>query len=278
MLEVKSLSAGYNPKRAIIADLSFSIDRGEFGCIIGANGCGKTTVLKTMLGLLPALGGTVTLDGRDVLSLSDKERASCLAYIPQSHRLPFPFQVKDVVLMGRTPHLGRFAALDKHDRRVALAALCQLSIEHLADQPYTQLSGGQQQLVLIARALAQQPEVLLMDEPTASLDFGNQQLVLSRMRSLVDGGMSVLMITHDPAHAFYCADRVIALNDGRMLANGKPDEVITAQSMRTIYHTDVRIVDLDVGEGATGYACVPVARQKAGDSRFLKELMRRAAS
>lgn len=176
--------------------------------------------------------------------------------------------------MGRTPHMARLAAASADDKRVAYAALCQMAIEDLADKSYTELSGGQQQLVLIARALAQQPDILVMDEPTASLDFGNQQLVLSRMRGLADCGTSVLMVTHDPAHAFYCADRAIVLHEGVILKDGAPADVITAETMLEIYNTEVRVDRVDVGEGRTGCACIPIVRKSALDERLLAELMR----
>lgn len=277
MLEISHVRAGYEPRSEIVHDATFSLEEGEFGCIIGANGCGKTTLLKTILGVLAPLGGNATLNGEDVFRLSEKQRARRFAYIPQTHQLPFPFLVKDMVLMGRTPHMGRFSATTKEDHRIALAALCQLSIQHLAGRTFTELSGGQQQLVLIARALTQQPDILIMDEPTASLDFGNQQLVLSRMRSLVDSGLSVLMVTHDPAHAFYCADRVIVLHKGTVLANGQPHEVITPDTMRTIYGIDVRVERVDFGGGRTGCTCVPLAKKSCGCGRFLKELMKKPA-
>lgn len=275
MLEVSHLKTGYGSDKVIVHDVSFRLEKGEFECIIGANGCGKTAILKTILNLIDPMEGSVLLNGEDVFKLNERQRAARFAYIPQTHRLPFPFKVKDIVMMGRTPYLGRLASVSKADRRIVLAALCQLSIQHLADESYTELSGGQQQLVLIARALAQQPEVLVMDEPTASLDFGNQQLVLSRMRSLVDSGMSVLMVTHDPAHAFYCADRVVVFDKGYVLADGAPESVITAENMRTIYGTEVRIERVDIGQGEFGFVCVPVSQRTRRETPFLKELMRK---
>lgn len=272
MLVVENLDAGYKASDPIVSDISFELKEGEFCCIIGANGCGKTTTLKTILGLLPALGGRVEVAGHDALAMREREKAQHFAYIPQTHRLPFPYKVKDVVLMGRTPHLSSMCKISKADRRVSYAALCQLAIENLADKSYSELSGGQQQLVLIARALVQQPEILIMDEPTASLDFGNQQLVLSRMRSLVDSGMSVLMVTHDPAHAFYCADHVIVLDKGRMLAQGPATDIITQQTMKTIYHTDVIVDRVDLGNGKYGSACVPVVQEYKTDPLLLNEL------
>lgn len=274
MLEIRNLMAGYSAGKEIVHGIDLTLAAGEFCCIIGANGCGKTTVLKTVLGLLPALGGSVEVNGHDAFSMTERERASHFAYIPQTHKLPFPFSVKDVVLMGRTPYLGRMASTSKADRRIAFAALCQLSIAHLANRPYTELSGGQQQLVLIARALTQQPDILVMDEPTASLDFGNQQLVLSRMRNLVDSGMSVLMVTHDPAHAFYCADCVSVFHEGNVLMEGTPTDVITAENMRTIYGTEVRIERVDIGNGRMGCACIPIPPKGNDGMRFLEELMK----
>lgn len=275
MLSVRGLRAGYHEEAEIIHGVDFDLGDGELHCIIGANGCGKATLLKSILSLIEPLGGTLAVDGTDVRSMSEKQRASCFAYIPQTHKLPFPFLVKDVVLMGRTPYVSRFASVSAHDRRVAYAALCQLSIEHLANASYAELSGGQQQLVLIARALAQQPLILAMDEPTASLDFGNQQLVLSRMRQLVQAGMSVLMVTHDPAHAFYCADKVIALHEGKILACGAPEDVITRQTMRTIYGIDVCIRHITTDSGNEAYACVPEAPHFEEKQLFTKILQRR---
>lgn len=274
MLQVRGLRAGYGKHAEVIHGIDFDLSDGEFCCIIGANGCGKTTTLKTVLALIEPLGGTITLDGKETARMTDRERARCFAYIPQTHKLAFPFQVKDVVLMGRTPYIDRFASASKHDRRIAYAALCQLSIEHLARASYAELSGGQQQLVLIARALAQQPRVLVMDEPTASLDFGNQQLVLSRMRQLVCAGMSVLMVTHDPSHAFLCADRVVVLHEGAVLADGTPADVITPRTMRTIYGTDVRVEHITTETGEVISACIPTPMNFDGSHRCFSELIR----
>lgn len=257
LLEVRELSCGYGG-RALVGGASFAVGRGEFACIIGANGCGKTTLLKTVLGLLPPLAGSVLVHGVPVSAMDERQRARALAYIPQAHRPPFPYSVADVVLMGRTPHVGRFSTVSHNDRRVAWDALCQLGIEGLAECTYTRLSGGQQQLVLIARALAQQPELIVMDEPTASLDFGNQQTVLSRMRDLSRGGASVLMVTHDPHQAIYCADTVIVIKDGGVARIGTPDEVITRATLEEIYGTPVDVVDVPLHGGGTRRVCIPL--------------------
>ncbi len=257
MLRVSGLSAGYGKER-VVDDVSFEVPDGCFCCIMGANGCGKTTTIKTILDILKPLGGSVELDGQNVFSLPHELRARYFAYIPQSHTPPFPFTVADVVLLGRTPYIGSFARVREKDRIIAYQALKQLSIEHLGDAVYTELSGGQQQLVLIARALAQQPRVLVMDEPTASLDFGNQQLVLSRMRKLTEDGTSVLMVTHDPAHALFCADTVVMMAKGGVMATGTPRQTITEENLFALYGHRVCVADVVLPDGTLARTCVPL--------------------
>ena len=261
MLRVRGLRAGYD-KVEIVHGVDFDVADGEFCCIIGANGCGKTTLLKNLLGLIKPFGGTVEMDGEDVLAMNEKQMAKCFAYIPQAHTPPFPFKVRDVVLLGRTPYLNQLAIVSPADRLVAYRAMEHLSITELADETYTELSGGQRQLVLIARALTQQPRLLIMDEPTASLDFGNQQLVLSRMKSLASEGMAVIMVTHDPDHALFCADRVIVMQDGNIIEDGTSEQTITTEVLRKIYRTNVRVVDVPIegaepGETVVKRVCVP---------------------
>ncbi len=241
MLEVRDLRCAYD-KTEIVHGVSFDVNDGEFVCIIGSNGCGKTTTLKNVLGLYKPTGGTVHVNGDDVLVMTDRERAKRFAYIPQAHTPPFPFSVADVVLLGRTPHLGSAVThTTPWDLEIAYSAMETLGIQDLAHEAYTRLSGGQQQLVLIARALCQAPDVLIMDEPTASLDFGNQQVVLSQMRRLVEGGTGVLMVTHDPNHAFYCADKVVAMERGVVIGEGTPAEVVTTEMLARIYNARVEV-------------------------------------
>lgn len=260
LLEVEGLRCGYGKKNhvEIVHGVSFTVERDEFVCIIGANGCGKTTTLKALMGLLSATGGTVRIKGRSIAKMRELEKAKHFAYIPQAHTPPFPFTVADVVIMGRTPYINKLAQTTERDRLVAYRALELLSITDLAEKAYTNLSGGQQQLVLIARALAQESDILVMDEPTASLDFGNQQLVLSRMRMLARMGKAVIMVTHDPDHALFCADRVIVMSEGQILREGASDDCITTEILHRIYNTNAQVIDVEIEPGRVERVCVPI--------------------
>lgn len=261
LLEVKDLHAGYQ-KKEIVHGVSFTVERGEFVCVIGANGCGKTTVLKNLLGLIKPFAGEVSVNGVSTHAMSERELAHHFAYIPQAHTPPFPFTVADVVIMGRTPYVGRMSVIKPRDRAIAWNALKRMSIEDLADRAYTDLSGGQQQLVLIARALTQQPDLLVMDEPTASLDFGNQQRVLTQMSLLSHEDMGVLMVTHDPDHALFVADKVIVMQDGVITRTGTPQECITAEVLQEVYGTRVSVMDVEVEPGHAERVCIPLMERR----------------
>ena len=241
-LSTQSLAYGY-PDRALGRNIDIDIQPGEIVCVLGPNGSGKTTLFRTLLGLLPAHAGTITLGGKSLVSCTPSERATMMAYVPQAGGGTFAFSVRDVVLMGRTAHLGLFAAPGVKDIASADAALDELRISHLADKSFMQISGGERQLVLIARALAQESPLLIMDEPTANLDFGNQALILSEILRLKAGGKSVLFSSHNPDHALQCAGRVLMLHQGNVLALGSPREVVTAVNLRTLYGVDVELIE-----------------------------------
>lgn len=252
VVETENLGIGYG-ERAIGRGINISISPGEVLCLLGPNGCGKTTLFKTMLGLLAAQEGEVRLDGTRLASLPRSEVAKRVAYVPQAHTAHFPYRVADMVLMGRTAHLGAFATPGPHDRERANEALESLGIADLAPKEYTRISGGQRQLSLIARALAQDTPTLVMDEPTASLDFGNQVLVLEQIKALSRTGLSIVLSTHNPDHAFACADNVAILNGGAIMACGPTAKVITAKRLRAIYGVNVNIEKLRDGQTV----CVP---------------------
>lgn len=252
-LSTDRLGFGY-PGRVIGREVSLEIRSGEVLCLLGPNGGGKTTLMKTLLGLLPALTGTVRLDGEDLAAWSRRRLARVIGYVPQAHAAFFPFTVIEIVLMGRSAHIGLFAAPTEADRAIAERALATLGIAHLGERIYTEISGGERQLALIARALAQEPRILVMDEPTASLDFGNQVRVLRQIAALARSGIAVVFSTHDPDHVFLCGDRVALLHGGALEAIGPPEEVITPASLQRLYGVEVQVVDLPEHETRT---CVP---------------------
>ncbi len=257
MLEIKNVSCGYG-KKEIVHDISFTVGRGQVVCILGPNGCGKTTLLKSILGILHPFSGTIVLEGRNISRMRESELGQALGYIPQAHTPPFPFTVLDVVLMGRTPHLSTLSLPKRQDKEIALAALNELNIAYLKDEKYTRISGGERQLVLIARALAQQPQMLVMDEPTSSLDFGNQYNVLEKISLLSRKGMCILMVTHNPDHALLCANKVVMMKDGKMLRKGLPEEIVSEELIQVIYQTKVKIEDIRLTDGRSIRVCVHV--------------------
>jgi iron complex transport system ATP-binding protein len=246
-LSAHALGFGYRDK-TVGRNVDLELRRGEILCLLGPNGSGKTTLFKTMLGLLLPHAGDVRLDGIALGELTRPEIARRVAYVPQAHAAHFPFRVIDMVMMGRTAHLGLFASPTADDRRKAQAALATLGIAELERDDYARISGGQRQLALIARALAQDTPAIIMDEPTASLDFGNQVVVLSEVKRLAARGLAVLLSTHDPDHAFSIGHRVAVLDDGRLVAQGKPDEVLTAALLREVYGVGVAVERLPRGQ------------------------------
>jgi len=246
-LEAQDLSIGYGG-RAIGANLSLSIEPGKVMCLLGPNGCGKTTLFKTLLGLLPPITGSVLIDGQSMSRLNRTEIARSLAYVPQAHVPPFPYRVSEVVEMGRTARRGAFAAPGPSDREAAYEALGKLGIKDLADSDYSRLSGGQRQLVMIARALAQGASILIMDEPTASLDFGNQARVLSHIRRLVEAGEhSVVLSTHDPDQAFALNAQVVLMQAGQIVTAGDPNAVLTPENLGQVYGVTVQVERTESG-------------------------------
>lgn len=255
MLELRALAFGF-PGRTIGRDVSFSLAPGEVLCVLGPNGGGKTTLFRTLLGLLASHGGEVLLGGKPLQALRRADVARQVGYVPQGHSAYFAFSLRDFVLMGRSAHLGAFSTPGKRDREVAARALDSLGIAHLADKPVTEISGGERQLALIARALAQEPGLLVMDEPTANLDFGNQVRVMERIVALAGSGISVLFSSHNPDHAYLAARRVLLLAQGRALALGIPREVLSPEALERLYGIRVEVVELTGGR----HACLPALR------------------
>lgn len=253
MLAARDLGFGYR-HAPVGGGVSLEIRPGEVFCLLGPNGCGKTTLFRTLLGLLPPRAGRVELDGRPVAAFSRAAFARRVGYVPQAGAPTFPFTVLEIVLMGRASRIATFAAPSAADHDAARVALGTMGIAHLAGRRFTEISGGERQMTLIARALAQEPSLIVMDEPTASLDFGNQARVIERIRTLGARGIAVVLSTHDPGHAFACASRVALMKRGRIVALGPPDVVLTSDALRGLYGVDVAVARL---EAAGRQVCVP---------------------
>ena len=242
-IEVQNLSFSYGD-RPVLHDISFRVEKGEFLSILGPNGVGKSTLFRCVLGLLSGYTGQVLVDGADSRSFTVREAARHIAYIPQSSHPIFNYSVFDIVLMGRTSGLSTFRSPKKQDTELCRWALEKVGIPHLSDRCFHRLSGGEQQLVLIARALVQKAPILMLDEPTASLDFGNQLLVLEQCRNLAREGYTVIQTTHNPEQSYQYSDRILTLQQGRVLAEGTPKEVLTEKTIRALYGVEVDVVSL----------------------------------
>lgn len=251
ILEARGLTIGYGDQ-VVGRGLDVSMAEGEVLALLGPNGGGKTTLLKTLLGLIAPLAGEVLLNGKSLGRLTLRERARLMAYVPQVHAGTFAFTVGEVVLMGRSASSSLFSPPSTRDRKIAAAATARLGITHLAGRPYTLISGGERQLALIARALAQEPRLVLLDEPTASLDFGNQGRVMREIRTLATSGLAVIFSTHDPNHALRHADRAMLIRDGACLSIGTCSETLTSESLRALYRSKIVTV-----EDAGGRAFLP---------------------
>lgn len=245
ILEISSAEFSYNGKEKIFEDINISLDEKEILCILGPNGTGKSTLIKCINGLLKLSRGHIFLRNKDIENMSKVDLAKIMGYIPQTHNSTFAFSVYDVVLLGRAPHLGLTESPGVKDLKIAQEAMENLGISHLKDKPYTEISGGERQLVLMARVLAQQPQILLLDEPTSHLDFGNQMRTLEIINKLSKSGLSVIMTSHYPDHTFVSSNKVAILNNGTLMAIGNPEDVVTEKNMRDAYGIDVMILDVE---------------------------------
>lgn len=245
-LSVENLSFSYG-QTPVLREVSFTAEKGELVSVLGPNGVGKTTLFRCVLGTLTPLKGYIKMDNEDLAALTPRERAKRIAYIPQIHPPTFGYTVLDTVLMGSARQLNAFQQPGAAQLRRAEEALEQVGALHLRERNFAHLSGGEQQLVLIARALAQDAEVLMMDEPTSALDYGNQLRILQMVRRLAAQGYTVILSTHNPQHALTFATRMLALHDGQTAAWGEPRQVLTPELMETLYGVQVDFLDTASG-------------------------------
>ncbi|PKL66665.1 MAG: iron ABC transporter ATP-binding protein [Methanobacteriales archaeon HGW-Methanobacteriales-1] len=254
ILEIKNATFSYDNVLNTFEDINLSVDRGDVVCILGPNGCGKTTLIKCLNNLHELKKGNILINGDNIKNIKQKIIAQNIGYIPQGHVSTFAFKVIDVVLMGRAPHLDFLDSPNDEDYHKAEEALKKFGIYDLKDNPYTSLSGGEQQLVFFARVIAQEPRILLLDEPTSHLDFGNQLKTLDIISKLAEDGLSIIMTSHFPDHAFISSNKVAIMKDHRFLGVGKPEEIINKENMEKIYGIEVEIMDISPNRKI----CVPL--------------------
>lgn len=257
LLEINDVYGGYG-NGDIIQGVSCCADRGDVLCLVGPNGCGKTTLFRLLLGSIPVSRGSITIDGREIRTLPPKEIARQVAYIPQYHTPVFAYTVLDVVTMGRAAHFSAFETPKPADREAAFAALEKVSALHLANKKYTALSGGQRQLILIARAICQSASVFVMDEPAANLDYANHQLLMDVIADLAGRGYCIVMSTHSPEHPFSVGSKVLLMKSGRVAGFGPPKEVITPQNLQSVYDIEMDVVAIRDRYGVERTICLPV--------------------
>lgn len=257
-LELKDVACGYDNGTIILEHINLEVNTGEICCLLGPNGVGKTTLFKSILKLLKLKGGEIRIDGENIKRWTPSKMASNLAYVSQFHTPPFPYQVKDVVLLGRINSVGYFGQPSKKDYQIAEKAMEDMGIRHLRDKVYTDISGGERQLVMIARALAQEPKLLVLDEPTASLDYGNMVRVMRKVVELKSRGYGVIMTTHSPDQAFMCNSKVALLQRNAPVKFGDANHIITRKNLYEAYQVDVKVIEFVDEKNRRIRMCAPV--------------------
>ncbi len=239
ILEVRNLSYGYQKNHLLFRDVNFSSEKGEIFAILGANGAGKSTMMNCIANLLNPLEGEILLNGKPLPELSIREVSRIIGYVPQMHTAAYGYEARDFVVMGRAPYLNFFQQPSKKDYALVDETLEELGIAKLAHRPYTKLSGGERQQVSIARAIVQQPDIIMLDEPTNHLDYGNQLRMMHLIQKLSKKGYTIIITSHMPDHVLLLGGKVGILNTDGSFLTGKGEEIITEENLRRIYQVDV---------------------------------------
>ncbi len=242
ILQVKNLSFKYSNSRTIFNNVNFSLDKGEVLSILGTNGAGKSTLLNCIANIYKPTSGDILLNGNSSKSMTMRDISKVIGYVPQVHTPTYAYTVREFTVMGRTPYIGAFSKPSKEDYQIADESLKKMGIFHLKDKAYTEISGGERQQVTIARALTQQPQIILLDEPTAHLDYGNQYRVVKMIKELANNGFSVIMTTHNPEHAIILNGKVAILDRNGVLNIGNSSEKLTGNTLSKLYDLNIKTV------------------------------------
>lgn len=243
--KIDNLSFKYNSSKQILNNISFEINKGKIYTILGKNGIGKTTLFNCLLNLNNKYEGNILLSNKDIKSLKEKEVAKLVSYVPQSTNCTFDYTVFEYVLMGLASNISLFSSPSKKEEDKVIDALNELDIINLKDRKFNELSGGEQQLVLIARAIVNKPEVILFDEPTSHLDYENQIKVLRIIKRLNNKGFTIILTTHDPNHAFLLNGNVILFENNGSIKKGEINEILTENNLKEVYGKELQIKYLD---------------------------------
>lgn len=247
-IEVNQLNFNYHD-RQILNNISFTAKSTDLLCVLGPNGVGKSTLFRCLLGLSKNFKGEILIDGKSVRKMKTVDLAKKIAYIPQSHHPTFNFSVLNTVLMGLTVHLTGASMPKAIHEQEAFDALEMLGISHLWNRGYAEISGGERQLALIARAIVQKTSILVMDEPTANLDYGNQMRVMTKVKQLANQGYIVILSTHNPEHTFLYGNKALVIYKGEIIKMGNPQEIVTEELLKQVYGVKVKLHDIDSGDG-----------------------------
>ena len=246
-IEFIHTSVGYGTL-TILEDINIMVEDCESVCLLGPNGIGKTTLFKSLLGYLPLLGGDIQIDGKSIKKMSSRSIANCFAYVPQAKNYSYQFSVEEIVLMGRSLYINKFSSPSKQDYEIAKKSLDALGLESMMQKKYSELSGGEQQIVLLARALAQEAEYIIMDEPASNLDFANQRKLLDIINHLRSLNKGVFMASHMPDHAFACCNKALLVRRDKRYYYGNVDDVVNSQNLSEAYGVKLQVLTTHIGD------------------------------